>query len=44
MGDHNLSRSISRAVEKSGVTAIKAIGPNHTHLDPVGEKGMVLKY
>lgn len=44
MGNHNLSRSASRAVQKSWVTAIEAVGPNHTHLDPVCEKGMVLEY
>lgn len=44
MGNHNLSRPVSRAVEKSWVTAIEAVGPNHTHLDPVSEKSMVLKY
>ncbi len=44
MGNHNLSRSVCRAVQKSRVTAIEAVGPNHTHLDPVCEKGMVLEY
>lgn len=44
MGNHNLSRPVSGAVEKSRVTAIEAVGSNHTHLDPVSEKGMVLEY
>lgn len=44
MGNHNLSRPVSRAIEKSRVTAIEAVGPNHTHFDPVSEKSMVLEY
>lgn len=44
MGNHNLSRPVSRAVEKSRVTAIEAVGSNHTHFDPVSEKSMILEY
>lgn len=44
MGNHNLSRSVSRTVQEGGVAAIEAVSPNHTHFDPVSEKSMILKY
>lgn len=41
--DDNVSWSIGRTIQESGIAAIEAIGSDHPHLGPVSEEDMVFK-